>query len=94
MGLYGAMSFTSTNFILRAGISLIRLSHGAVASPIASANAGHLFHLYLNRGPAGIAELGASLSETNRYRINIGDEPTAKPEHVRRAREALFQCSL
>ena len=55
---------------------------------------GELVHCRLKHPPTGIAVLGGPLSETNRYLICIGDERTAKSEHVRRAGQALFQCSL
>src|SRR5882724_1011287 len=74
--------------------SLGPLSCGAVANSGAIVHGWELFHSRLERRPAGVAELGVPLSETNRYLICIGDELTAKSEHVRRARQALFQCSL
>ena len=47
--------------------------------------------------PASIAALHASLSsellETSRYLICIGDERSAKSEHVGRACQALLRCS-
>jgi len=60
----------------------------------AIARVGRLLHSRLERRPASIAELCFRLSEANRYLICIGDKCTAKSEHVRRARQALFQCSL
>jgi hypothetical protein len=74
--------------------SLGSLSCGAVANPGAIARGGGLVHSRLERRPADIAKLGVPLSKTNRYLIHIGDERTAKSEHIRRARQALFQCSL
>jgi hypothetical protein len=85
------MSFTNTNFNLRADISPILLSRGAFAS---SSAIGKLLHSHLDRRPACIAKLGTLLSETSRYLICIGDKRTAKSEHVGCARCALFRCSL
>jgi hypothetical protein len=47
-----------------------------------------------DRSPACIAELGVLFSETSRYLICIGDERTAKSEHVQRAamRSSAVPC--
>jgi hypothetical protein len=71
--------------------SLRSLSCGAFASFNAI---GRLLRSRLDSRPASIAELGVLLSETDRYLMRIGDECTAKSERVRRARQALLQCSL
>jgi hypothetical protein len=88
------MLFTTTNFIAGIGICSICLSCGAPANAVAISSAGHLRDVHLDHLPASIAELGASLSETNRYIVCIWDERTAKSERVGRARRALFRCPL
>jgi hypothetical protein len=65
--------------------SLRSLSCGAFARLSAIARVGQLLRPRLERRPASIAELGVLLSETNCYLIRIGDEHTAKSEHVGRA---------
>src|ERR1700688_1184969 len=66
----------------------ILLFCGAFAVLRAIARVGRLLRCRLERRPAGVAELGVPFSEANRYLICIGDECTAKSEHVWRARVA------
>lgn len=73
---------------------LFPLFRGAFARLSAVARVGLLLYSRLEHCLACIAEFGILLSETNRYLICIGDECTAKSEHVWGARQALFQCSL
>src|ERR1700722_9258094 len=73
--------------------SLESLSSGAVANSSAIAHGGGLVHSLLEHRSACIAEFGVPLSEASRYLIYVGDECTAKSEHVGCARQTLFQCS-
>jgi hypothetical protein len=70
------------------------LSCGAFATAIAIFEAWRLLVLQSDRLPAGIAEIGVTLSETSRYVVNAGNERAAKSEHVGRACLSLFRSPL